>query len=135
MKSTFAAILRLAPTGLLAGLFAIALVSSASNAYAAGDGYGSFNESGRYNYHGYAPGSSLRPSIGQPGYEENRRARESFDAEANRWRQEALRQERESSSNSAKPIDPNPYNFPEAVYGPNGRMMLCTKGFTATYCN
>lgn len=57
------------------------------------------------------------------------RQAESYETEANRWRLEALRQERERSSNSAKPVDPNPYNFPEAVYGPNGRMMLCTKGF------
>lgn len=93
-----------------------------------------WNPDGTGQYGAYSgPG---RPSIGSLKYEATRRQAESYETEANRWRLEALRQERERSSNSAKPVDPNPYNFPEAVYGPNGRMMLCTKGFPGqTYCN
>jgi hypothetical protein len=33
-----------------------------------------------------------------------------------------------------KPVDPNPYNYAEAVVTPDGRTMLCMKSWQYTYC-
>ena len=53
-------------------LLPVSSVVVGDNSVKAEDTYGSFDASGQYQYHPYGTGpqsSSLRPSIGQPGYE------------------------------------------------------------------
>jgi len=88
-----------------------------------GDVYGSFDESGHYNYHN--SGSSLHPSIGQPGYEHDRRASELQASEAEQWRQEALRRESERQAAAAAPARPHSYQEQYWVQGRDGRSTLC----------
>jgi len=65
---------------------------STSNVQAAGDTYGTFDESGRYGYHSYSgPG---RPSLPDESREYHSQAEEA-DQKEEQWRQDSLRQSRE----------------------------------------
>jgi hypothetical protein len=84
------ALVKLAALCVATALFGLWL--STSNVQAAGDAYGTFDESGRYGYHSYSgPG---RPSLPDDSREYHSQAEEA-DQKEEQWRQDSLRQSRE----------------------------------------
>jgi hypothetical protein len=82
-----------------------------------------------------APDNYGERGFTRPRHEESyeqRRQRESNS------RQEYDRQEQErfrSYNTPSAPRDSNPYNAPEAIYGKDGKVTMCQKGFAGTtYC-
>jgi len=105
-------------------------------------GSADFEPGGRYDYN--APRSlnyeSLSPSVGGSGYGTYQRRLELQERQADEYRAESLRQERQRQLDAASGGGEYPggtpgVNPPFGVYGPDGSMKLCTKGFNGSlYC-
>lgn len=119
-----------------ASLFLAVLVSQCStfNPSAFADELGGFDAAtGQYHYYSTGPGSSsLKPSIGQPGYEQFRQQQEREDLQAN---QDQLRRYHSEAPTYGSPTqgNANPYNFAEPLYLPGGKTLVCQRSFNATY--
>ena len=107
-------------------LFLAVLGSQCSllNPAALADEYGSFNESGQYQYYGTGPGfHSLKPSIGQPGYESLRQQEERADMQRN---QDQLRGYHNTPQ---EPTWVEKHPGPTHVYPGDGSMRTCYPSF------
>jgi hypothetical protein len=97
------------------------------------DQYGGFDETGHYQYGSGPHSSPYRPSIGQSGYEQLRQQQEREDLQSN---QDQLRRYHEAPAVGSPRSGGNKYNFYEPTYLPDGKVLMCAKGFHgATYCN
>jgi hypothetical protein len=94
------------------------------------DEYGSFDDSGNYNYYS-GPGRPSLPDQPQPLYDYNRRAQEEADRQAiERNRQAYIDKQRRSSAVPSPAVPPRD----ELIYTPNGTV-YCQNGFPGQrYC-
>jgi len=125
----FMRFVKLGTRGTTAALCGIWLSISTAQA----DQYGSFDETGHYQYGSGPYSSPYRPSIGQSGYEQLRQQQEREDLQSN---QDQLRRYHEAPAIGSPQSGGNKYNFYEPTYLPGGKVLMCAKGFhSATYCN